>query len=121
MPIYNTQTKMMEDKLVKIRLCPVQLWDISYPIHHRDALHTTLFGAEKGRPIHKMYNKFIWAVRKVFGLEPLPEYKTDSWLPMDFPQHIEVIGLGVKDDYWIEPDGKHSSTEKKSKDAYEGI
>lgn len=121
--LYNPDSKQMEQKLIQMRVCPVQLWDVSYPVEHRDVIHTTIFGkdASGSKPINKRLEPMVWATRKALGLQPLPDFKKDMWLPMSPPEHIETIAIGVKDDYWVEPDGKHVSTKEKSEFAYEGI
>lgn len=109
------------NSLVQMRVCPIQLWDISYPEEYRDVIHTTLFGDNKGKPIHSSLSKYIYPMRKAMKLSKLPPYKTDSWLPMRKPEHMEVIAIGVKDDDWIEPDGKVVKKKDKSEKAREGI
>lgn len=118
----NPETKKLEKGMLQLRLSPIQLWDLSYPIEHRDAIHNTIFGTGEGKPIHDRHKKFIWPVRKAMKLQKLPKYdKTKGKLAMLPPQNIEIIAVGVKDDYWIEPDGRHTKTKDKSENAQEGI
>lgn len=123
MKIYNQETKKLEDKMVQMRLCPVQLWDLSYPKQHRDAIHTTLFPGGKGEGFSnpRSFDKIIWGIRKALKLQDIPDFKRDSWLAMRPLEHTEVIAIGCKDDYWMEPDGTHSDEKNKSEFAYEGI
>lgn len=118
---YNPETGKLENSWLQLRVSPIQLWDVSYPIEHRDVVHNTIFKGD-GEPINAHLKKFVWGARKAMGLQKLelPKEKLPN-MPMWQPDHIEVIGIGVKDDYWIEPDGKHVKAKDKSDKAYEGI
>jgi hypothetical protein len=119
---YNAQTKEMVNMNIQLRLSPVQLWDLSYPKDQRDIIHATIFDNDHGgQPNNKRENKFVWLCRKLFRLLPIPSYKRDFRLLMRPPQHINLIGLGIKDDKWIEPDGRQVHESEKSKFATEGI
>lgn len=49
--ILNKEKNKLEDKLIQMRVCPVNLWDISYPREHRDVVLNTLLAGGKGIPI----------------------------------------------------------------------
>jgi len=124
MDIYNPVTKKMERRLQQMRVCPVQLWDISFPDEHKDAVLNTCLAGNSGAPVgtHSVkYKLGFAALQKALRLSPIPEYNKKGKLAMRPPEHIELIGIGTKDDYWIEPDGSHVSKDKKSKLATEGI
>jgi len=126
--IPNKDTNQMESKLIQMRVCPVNLWDISYPREHRDAVLNTLLMGGKGIPIRdtrgwrlKLLDKTIRMVQKILGLKPLAEYKSESWLPMRPPQNVEVIAIGEKEDYFITEKGEHVDYEHKTDLSFEGI
>ena len=91
-----------QNSSLQVRVSPIQLYDVSFPKEHKDILLTTLFpGQEKGRPIHKRYEKVVWALRKIFGLEPIPEtWDTSRKLPCH-PEDTEMIALGLKEDRFV--------------------
>lgn len=120
-PMYNKETGKMEEKRMNVRVSPIQLFDISFPEEHRDVILNTLFSGDNGRPINKFLNKFIFGLRKMMHLKPLPEFSKKEYLSMYPPEHVEMIAIGVKDDYWIEPDGRHVAKKDKSPLATEGI
>lgn len=120
-PRYNKKTKKMETKYLQMRVCPIQLWDISYSKDQRDIVHNTIFAGGEGKPINSRIEKFMFGLRKLMGLKKLPKYKKEKVMAMRPIQNVEVLGIGVKDDFWIEPDGRHVSEKEKSKEAYEGI
>ena len=94
----KTNTRMKGS--LRVRVCPVQLCDISFPEQYRDAMLTTLFGKGKGKTINKRHNKWAMLIRKVLGIEKIPDdYKTHQSLPTH-PAHIEMIGIGIKEDYY---------------------
>ncbi len=117
---YNSKTKQKEKRLLQLRVCPIQLFDISFPEEHKDAVLTTCLVNNEGS-INKYMDKFFWAMRKGMKLEPIPEYKKDSWLAMSPPQNIELIGIGVKKDKWITEEGKIVEEKDKTENSYEGI
>lgn len=118
----NSDTKKLEKGILQLRLSPIQLWDLSYPKEHRDVIHNTIFGGTMGEPIHSRHSKFLLPLRMAMKLKKLPEYdKTKGKLAMLPPQNIELIAVGVKDDLWIEPDGRQVKEKDKSEGAMEGI
>jgi len=42
--IYNPKSKAMEQKIIQMRVCPIQLWDISFPKQHWNAVAKTVLG-----------------------------------------------------------------------------
>ena len=118
---YNKKTKKMEDLWLQMRVCPVQLWDLSYPVEHRDAIHNTIFQGGNGNSIHKRHQNFLCPIRKAMKLDKIPNYDRSKKLVMPEPQNIEMIGIGVKDDYFITEDDKHVSFKDKTPLSYEGI
>ena len=99
----DPKDKKMKKGSLQVRLSPIQLWDVSFPEPHRDAMLTTLFGAgkkKKGIAINKRHNKWAALIRKILGVKKIPQdYKTDKLLPTP-PKHTEIVAIGMKDDYY---------------------
>jgi len=89
--------KHPKGNILQVRLSPIQLWDISFPMEHTDAMLTTLFGKGGGKTINNRHNKYAVVIRKIMGVQKIPKYKTNLWLPPK-PDHIEMIGIGIKED-----------------------
>lgn len=107
-PKYNKRRKKMEKELLKSRLCPIQLWDLSYPKEYTDSVLNTLFRetGKKGMVKSSHLSKIIWPVRKIMKLKKIPEYKTDRRMAMNPMDHIEIIGVGYREDKWVTEDGR---------------
>ena len=120
-PLYNKEKNKMENQSIKARLCPIQLWDYVFPEEHLGAVLTTCLSNSEGKPMMKSHNKYIWALRKAMNFKAIPEYKKDQWLNMEYPQNIEIIGIGIKEDFWITEKGKHVDKKNKTPLSYEGI
>lgn len=119
---YNYDTKKMERVLMDARLCPIQLWDFVFPSEYYDSVAATILsGYGEGKPEFKSHQKFVWALRKAMKFRKIPPFKKESRLPMLPPQHMEVIGIGVKDDYWIDENKNHIKKEDKTPLSWEGI
>ena len=109
---------------VRLRVSPIQLWDICFPKESWDAVATTILGKDRdvaGKPMIKGHQKYLWALRKAMRLKKIPDWKTDNWLTMQDPANIEIMGIGVKDDYWITEDGRHVAEKDKTPLSYEGL
>ena len=89
---------------LQLAVRPIQLWEIVYPEPCRDAILTTILGkddAYQGKTQHRKHNKWIYAIRKALGVKKIGEYKTDNLYPITpEKQHIEVVGIGEKKDYY---------------------
>jgi hypothetical protein len=121
---FNPKTKLFENKVIEMRLCPIQLFDACFPEPCYDMVANTLFGEGKGKPMVPAMNKVIWAMQKGMKFKPLLDYKQELMLPMEPPQHQEMIAIGVKEDYWVNvKTGKnvYNPTEEEKKDCFEGI
>ncbi len=108
-------------KILKIRLCPIQAWDLSFPKPHLDAVLNTCLNSGKGETIQSSLQKHIWMLRKALGLKKIPEYKKDFNLAMERPQHTEVIAVGIKEDLWYDEKGNKCTEENKTEGSWEGI
>ena len=85
--------------LLQMRVCPVQLYDVSFPKEHKDAMLNTLFAGDKGKSINKRNNKFVTVLRKILGLKPIPQtWDEKGKIPL-FQENIEMMGVGIKEDY----------------------
>lgn len=87
-----------EKKLLQMRVCPIQLWDISFPKQHLAPVLNTCLSGFQGEPMMKSHQKYIWALRKAMKFKKIPEYDKSKTLAMKMPQHIETIGIGIKED-----------------------
>ena len=86
--------------LVQIAVRPLQLWEIVFPREHKDiVLNTVLCG--DGKTQHKKHKKWITVLRKILGIQKIPEFKTDAVLPV-YRANTEFIGVGIKEDYNFE-------------------
>jgi len=83
--------------MVQTAVRPIQFWEIVFPKEHRDIMLTTIFDKNLGKTQHSKHQKWLWALRKVLGADPIPEYKTDQFLPI-YKQNIEMVGVGIKED-----------------------
>lgn len=118
---YDPATNTLKDYVLEMRLCPIQLYDATFPAEQFDIVANSIFCGANGDPNNPAFKKFIWAMRKAMGFKKMPEYKKDTKLSMSPPEHQEIFAIGVKDDFWVEPDGKHVKKENKSPLAWEGI
>ena len=109
----------LEDYHVQLAVRPIQLWELVFPEECKDIiLSTCLGGADRAGLQHPKHAKYIWALRKALGVDPIPEYDKTKMMPITRPQ-AEVIGIGIKKDYWVTKDGKHVA--EKEDGAYEGL
>lgn len=119
---YDPKDKKMKKGMLNMRVCPIQLYDISYPKPMQDIVNNTLFNGGTGKPMRKAMSKYISLVRRFLGFKEIPKPKEGvGKLPIMPPQNIEMIGIGVKDDFYIEPDHSHVDEKSKSENATEGI
>ena len=64
-------------KFIRMRCCPVQLWDLSFPEEHKDVVCNTLFGGNTGESMNPKMKKFLWGLRKGLGVKKV-EYKKNE-------------------------------------------
>ena len=118
---YNQEKKQLENRILQMRVCPVQLWDISFPKEHYDAVANTILRGTGDKSFINSHAKYIWGLRKIMKMKKIPEYKKEQWLTMASHENINIIGIGVKDDYWITEDGRHVKEKDKTPLSWEGI
>ena len=106
----------------QIHVRPIQLWEIVFPEEHKDiALNTILSDFGDGRNTqHKKHEKIIWGLRKALGVDPVPEYKKDQKLPIAH-EGMEVVGIGIKKDYWQDCKTGKRYDHKENEDCFEGL
>jgi len=119
--VYDPVLNRMVDGTMEMRVCPIQLWDISFQEMNLDPVLNTCFSSGEGKPINEGLNKFVWGLRKAMKLNPIPQYNRKVFLNMQLPKDTEVIGIGVKEDHWITEDGKRVTRENKTPLSTEGI
>ena len=90
------------DGLVQLGVRPIQLWEIVFPKEMKDIVLNSIFEGEDGHTQQKKHKKFVSMIRKVLGIQPMPkEYdKTKKFITRG--DHIEKIGIGIKEDYTME-------------------
>jgi len=87
-----------QDKMIEVAVRPIQIWEIIFPEEHLDMMMNTIFSGADGTTQQKKHRKWITAIRKILGVEPLPkEYKKDKIMPI-YKENIEMIGVGIKKD-----------------------
>ena len=94
----------LQNGALQVRVSPIQLWDVSFPVTSKDAMLTTLFGtdmANAGKPINKKHEKIAWALRKGLGVKKIPDQWDTKEKLAPQPKHMEVVAIGEKEDYYI--------------------
>jgi intein/homing endonuclease len=91
------------DYVTQVQVRPIQLWEIVFPEESKDLVLNTLFKqGDTHETQHKKHRKFIFALRKILGVEPLPEQKDRDFSKGVIPLYqgaVELIGVGIKSDY----------------------
>lgn len=107
-PVFDKQDGEMKRILLKSRLSPIQLWDYVFPHEYKDPVLNTIFlGSDaKGVVANAHLQKYLWPMRKALKLDKIPDYKKDLRLPIENPQHSEMIGIGYKEDRWMTEKGE---------------
>lgn len=86
--------------MINVMANPVQLVEIIFPRDQLDCMINTLGGEEtlNGQPSVGYLKKYIKWFRKFAKLKPIKSIKPETLqLPIN-SEHVEIIGLGVKDD-----------------------
>lgn len=91
----------VEDFALQVAVRPIQLWEIVFPEEHKEVMLNSLFGEGKGVTLQKKHRKFVSIIRKILGVDKIPDYKYDNTKLLPFYRdNIEMIGIGIKKDYW---------------------
>lgn len=79
-------------------------YEIIFPEEHKDLMLTSILGKpdgdrmnERGKAWLSWMNKYIFVLRLITGLKPIPKYKTDKDLKID-RRGMEIVAIGLKYD-----------------------
>jgi len=121
---YPDKDGNMKDVMVQVGVRPIQLWEVVFPEEHKDMMLNTLFQSNpQGATQHKKHNKFIFAIRKILGVDPIPEYKKDQVMPI-YLRNTELSAIGIKKDYWRNfktGEAINDPTEEQKKEFFEAL
>jgi len=99
---FDQKERVMKKDLLPIRVCPVQLWDVSFPEDYKDQVLNHILQSGEGKAINPHLDKFSWGMRKAMKLDKIEYDKTKGKLGMHAPEHIEILGIGTKKDKWLD-------------------
>lgn len=113
--------KELKDLVLQIGVRPIQLWEIVYPEEYTEFMCKSLFknANRKAKPQHKWQEKFTYMMRKALKLDPIPDFEPGEGMPLGGISDVEVVGIGVKKDYYVDLSGNH--LKERGPDCYEGI
>lgn len=120
---YPDKEGNLQPCMVQMAVRPIQIWELAFPEDQKDVMLNTLLVGSKDGVQHKKHNKFVWAIRKMLGVEKIPEYKKDLMMPL-YRADVEVNGVGIKQDYWVDAKtGKkiYNPTDEEKKICWEGL
>lgn len=114
--------KKLTDYQVQLAVRPIQLYEIVFPEEYKDVVLNTILGEENasGATQHKQHLKWVYALRKMLGVEKIPEYKKDISIPIT-KQNVEIIGIGIKKDYWQDVKDEKRYDHKANGDCFEAL
>ena len=85
-----------KDVAVQTAVRPIELLEVVFPKEHKDImLNSVLLPSREVK--HKKHKKWVTAIRKVLGVQKIPEYSREQAFPI-FKEHIDITAIGVKDD-----------------------
>jgi len=89
--------------VIPLRICPVQLWDFSFPEECQDAMLNTLIGRRDttgtiAPPINPSNKKWVNLLRMGLKLEKIPKFDKTLKFPVEDPMGTEVVAIGIKKD-----------------------
>ena len=118
---YPNKDNVLEDAALQLRVPPIQLLEIGFPEEQKDLVLSTILDNKKGVPNNSKYltSLFNW-VRKFIGLDPIPDFKLVPMMPI-CKQNLEIIGVGVKKDYWQDCKTGIRYDKKENENCFEGI
>ena len=104
--------KKAQDVTLQVRVCPIQLWDVSFPKEHEEAMLNHIFPLGTPNSMTGKLNKFLAIARMGLGLKKIDDFRPSGKnLGILKPQNIDLFAIGKKPDAMI-----------KDKDGdYEGI
>ena len=85
---------------VQVGVRPIQLWEVVIPRESRELVCRTLFyGKHMENTQHSKHQKYIWALRKMLGVQAIPRWDTTGDKMPLYDNNVEKIGIGIKEDY----------------------
>jgi len=97
-------TDALQDTYVQCMVQPIQFFSIVFPKQCTDVALTTILGHEPPAPQHAWMEKFVWIIRKLLHLQPVPKFKTDQEMPIA-RNALQFIPIGIKEDELLMTDG----------------
>lgn len=100
---YNPETKQLQEGHVQVSVRPIQLFEIVFPEESKDIILTTIFpnhtkGGHYGNAATERYKWILNKIRKLIGIEEMPEdFDKSQTIPL-WNKNIEVVGIGIKKD-----------------------
>lgn len=115
--------KQLRDVACQIGVRPYEIIGFAFPEEHLELVCQTLFRENiGGKPQHKYMEKFFNILRKMLKLEKIPPHKYDPDTAPGMPimrEHLDIMGLGIKRDYFTDLSGNHLKERKEG--CYEGL
>lgn len=111
----------IKEGFVQVGVRPIQLWEIVFPEESADLMINTLCNGNS--VVNDNHKKAAFALRKMLGAKKIPEVKNKDLIMPLFKDWVEVNGIGIKYDYYVDARGnKHwdLSAEEKKK-CWEGL
>lgn len=120
---YPNKDGKNELNMLQLSVRPIQLWEIVYPAEHNDVVLNTLLNGTNGQTHQKKHHWVVNKIRWLLGVKEIPEYNKANKMPVALDS-IEVVGIGVKDDYWVNSKTGEKVNKEDRKDGieyFEGI
>ena len=104
---------------------PIELYEVAFPAEHKDLVLNTILNGQKSETSQnfttpKILDVAVKWIRRMMGLKEIPEYNKDLAMPV-MREHLQIIGIGMKDDYWVDIKTGKYYDKKENEDCYEGI
>ena len=89
-----------QDVSIQVRVCPVQLWDVSFPKEHEEAMKNHIFPNGDVTSMTPKVNRFVGLIRKAMGLKKLENFEPNPLKNLGImkPQNIDLFAIGMKED-----------------------
>ena len=87
----------VQKTMMQFAVRPIQLFEMVYPKEYHNEVCTTFFGPDKTMNMHKKHNLPIAMIRKGLGVNKVDYTPSATKLPAS-REHIEIVGIGQKDD-----------------------
>lgn len=89
-----------ENKALGMRVCPIQLWDVSFPKEHEELVKNTLFSNGNPESMTPNVNRFTGILRRMMGFKKLKKFKPDpnKKLATYPPTGCDIFAIGMKED-----------------------